>query len=126
MLWHRPSNASPASASIPLRSYTSRRLGRTAIFVAALAVVLSLCGAPARAWSAVPIPKSLVRISDELYLYTSGGGSVDVTNTYYVVNGQSYVVYQGNPIAVVLNHEDNHIYDMAGNVIGYIVPPTGP
>jgi len=127
MLWYRPSNDAPASASAPLRSLKPRCLGRIGILVAALAVVLSLCGAPTCAWSATSTVATAFTISDELYLYTPGGGSVDVTNTYYVANGQSYVVYQGNPIAVVLDHEDAHIYDMAGNDIGYIVSPyPGP
>jgi hypothetical protein len=123
---HRPSADAFVSASTPSHRPKSRAFGRLKTFVAALAVMLLVCAAPNRSWSAVSGSTFRAYVATQIWLYTGGGGATDVTNTYYVMNGQSYIVYGGQSIPVVLNHEEGHLYNTAGHIIGYLVDTGCP
>jgi hypothetical protein len=92
-------------------------LRRLLYVLAALWLGLLLCGAPIRALADLPA-------GDHAFLYEPGG-PVDVTSTYYNSGGQDYLVY-GSPIAVRFDYEMNHVYDLHGNLIGYLTTSPPP
>ena len=46
--------------------------------------------------------------------------AVDVTDTVYTSQGQTYAVLNGASIAIVLDQQRGNVYDTDGNAIGYI------
>jgi hypothetical protein len=105
---HAASNA--ASERRPFRAVWSRRL---LCALVALWFALLTCTAPNRASASIPP-------GYHVYLYRDGQSSVDVTSTYYNSGGQDYVVY-GDPIPIVVDWYDDHVYDLYNNVIGDLV-----
>ncbi len=99
-----------------------------ALLAAALLTVLCLVGGAMRtnAVTAIAHNGSLsCALQQHIILYTPVGahpptGQADVTSTLYTEGGQDYVVYEGNPIAVVLDEDNGNVYDLSNNVIGYL------
>ncbi len=92
-----------------------RGLRRLSLLAATLVMALFLSIAPLRALC-----------DTHIFLYTSGGGSVDVTSTLYQDQyGNDWVVY-GNPIEVILDFAEGHVYDIGDNLIGYIYSDDPP
>jgi hypothetical protein len=114
---HHISPLAIAPANGAHRRSPARGRRRLRCVLTVLGLGLLFCGAPHCASADIPP-------GDIVYLYTSGG-SVDVTSTYYNVNSQDYLVLNGNSIAVALGYEDGHVYDLVGNIIGFInyLPP---
>ena len=108
----------PKSTQTPSRG--SRRslprgLRRLSLLAATFLMALFLSIAPLRALC-----------DTHIFLYTSGGGSVDVTSTHYQDQyGNDWVVY-GNPIEVILAYTEGHVYDLGGTLIGYIYSDNPP
>lgn len=94
------------------------RLSRLPALFAALWLGLLFCSVPRNANACMPVQYTI-------YLSVPDNDPVNVTDTLYTSNGQTYVVYNG-PIAVYLNYGDDHVYDLNGNIIGYMVPIEDP
>jgi hypothetical protein len=107
-----------------LHSHRSELLGRFArrfrrlLAGVGLLLILALGGMPNRASGAVA---QAVRI----YLYVPGNSPTEVTASYYVDGGQGYIG-PNDTFPVVLNYEDDHVYDLSGAIIGYIDPGAPP
>ena len=54
----------------------------------------------------------------------SSSGPVDVTSTLSTVNNQTYAALNGQSIAIVLDNATGKVFNLNGNVIGYIAQPT--
>ena len=58
---------------------------------------------------------------DHVFLTDQATGEcVDVTNTVYTSQGQTYAAINGRAIAIVLDSQRGNVYDTQGNAIGFI------
>ena len=116
-----PENSTPglpgASARVSRLWLKVCRLSRVPVVLAALWFGMLFCGTPQNATACVAVEYNY-------YLSVPGDDPVNVTNTLYTSNGQTYVVYNG-PIAVSLDYQDGHIYDLYNNIIGTIITIQG-
>lgn len=63
-------------------------------------------------------PASFVR--DHMY-WGYGGNVIEITNTVYQSNGNTYAVVNGSTVQIVLNHSADTILDTNGNQVGFIL-----
>jgi hypothetical protein len=107
-----------ADQQLTRRPGTLRRI--VAVWSAALAVCALPCIATAPSAGAMPV-EAVSAVITQVYVYNSEGQPVNVTNTMFNdFYGNTYATIDGVTILVVLNHQEGHVYDGDGHIIGYL------